>query len=106
MGMPCVLIGFWCGGFDLDLSFVFVESLHIPLALPCALAEILCIKGIFCMPTLPLASGLLCESVPQSLSSYSCLSPRIRALLLTTQLLLARLQWAKHVLFGFDLSLR
>lgn len=90
MGMPCVLIGLWCGGFHLDLSFVFVESLHIPLALPCALAEILCIKGIFCMPTLPLASGLLCESAPhKSFSPYSCLSPRIRALLLTTQLSLA-----------------
>ena len=46
LGVPCVLTGFWYGGFDLDLSFVS-EFLQMLLALPLGLAESWCIKEAF-----------------------------------------------------------
>lgn len=46
IGEPCVLTGFWYGGFDLDLSFVS-ESLQMLLAPPLGLAESWCLKEVF-----------------------------------------------------------
>lgn len=46
IGVPCVLTGFWYGGFDLDFGFVS-EFLQMLLALPRGSAESWCIKEVF-----------------------------------------------------------
>ena len=91
IGVPCVLTGFWYGGFDLDLGFVsaFLQTL---LVLTRGSAESWCIKEVFSVLfTFDNRPSLW---IKESLSQCSCLAPRIRALLPTTQLLLVWLCWA------------